>query len=383
MRFQNRLRTLCHWARNLGLLAGLGLLLCNASCGEDTEENHEIATLAGHRAAVRTVAFSPDGATLASGSDDTLVQLWDMTTLPNNVCNRPGSCSFVGVIGKAAHSPLLPLQGAVGAVAFSSDGSELAVGLAGHGTGRITIYSRAAGTESARLEGFNHEVQSLAYSPDGVFLAGGSGSSAPGALGELVLWEAATKKERWRVPAGHLGGISGLVFSPDGQRLATFGEDRFVHFWNTTNGQKVTSLSDFDAPPTALAFDAKYEVIAVASHATPDGPVIDLFRAADLKRLIRFKSSDSATRALLFLADKNTGTILAYSADNGMLYFYRLGSVAENEINPVFITRYYGHNGRINGLVASPLRKMLASAGDDGNVILWNVAGVFPSEESP
>ncbi|KAK5651140.1 hypothetical protein OQA88_13234 [Cercophora sp. LCS_1] len=109
-------------------------------------------TLEGHRDSVRAVAFSPDGKTLASGSDDRTIRLWDTAT--------------------GTHQQTLEgHSGSVWAVAFSPDGKTLA---SGSDDETIRLWDAATGTHQQTLQGHSGHVTAVAFSPDGKTLASGA-----------------------------------------------------------------------------------------------------------------------------------------------------------------------------------------------------------------
>jgi hypothetical protein len=133
-------------------------------CVWDAATGTMIRTLQGQSGAVRSVAFSPDGRTLASGSGDKTIVLWDM-----------GS--------GASRGTLQGQSGAVRSVAFSPDGRTLA---SGSGDNTIGLWDVGSGASRGTLQGQSGAVRSVAFSPDGRTLASGSDD------GTIRLWDVAT-----------------------------------------------------------------------------------------------------------------------------------------------------------------------------------------------
>src|SRR5262249_21750962 len=138
------LATLTRRLGSLLLLAAIAAAL--QSCG------NERATLRGHSLALASVAYSPDGKYLATGSYDRAAKVWDMNT------NRE-------LITLKGH------QAAVEAVAFSPDGTRLATGSY---DGTVKLWDWAVGKEVATFKGHTNMIRSLAYSPDSRTIASGS-----------------------------------------------------------------------------------------------------------------------------------------------------------------------------------------------------------------
>ena len=125
------------------------------------------ATLTGATDSVGSVAFSPDGTKLASGSRDHKVQLWDVVT-------RRLTATFRGD------------RGPVNSVAFSPDGNTLATGNGDWRTdGTVQLWEVTTGQLISTLTGHTDEVSSVAFSPDGTTLASGSED------GIVLLWNLA------------------------------------------------------------------------------------------------------------------------------------------------------------------------------------------------
>ena len=147
-----------------------------ASCSEEPvgpQVGRLRATLDEHESTVTSVAFSPDGTTLASASFDSTIRLWEMIS-PQLAFNR-NQDSLLGGGG-----PLRGHKGAVWSVSFSPDGNFLA---SGSDDETIRLWEVGTGQHSGTLTGHTDWVRSVAFSPDGTTLASGSDD------GTIRLWD--------------------------------------------------------------------------------------------------------------------------------------------------------------------------------------------------
>ena len=155
----------------------------------DAHTGAEVALLTGHTDWVSSVSFSPDGLTLASGSWDNTVRLWEVASGQEKAVLE-GHTDWVR------------------SVSFSPDGTTLASG--GSGDGTVRLWEVASGQEKAVLEGHTWATTSVSFSPDGLTLASGSGD------GTILLWDmtpytdALTAVVEARVLGGDVEGLSGL-----------------------------------------------------------------------------------------------------------------------------------------------------------------------------
>ena len=173
----------------------------------DADSGALLATLTGHKGAVFSVGFSPDGVRLVSGSHDRTLRLWDA----------------------ASGTPLAAPRGHgiwVFSVGFSPDGARL---VSGGDDGTVRLWDAASGAPLATLRGHDDWVLSVGFSPDGARLVSGSRD------GTLRLWDAASGALLASL-TGHLGTVNSVGFSPDGRRLVSGGDDGTVRLWDATIG---------------------------------------------------------------------------------------------------------------------------------------------------
>ncbi len=150
-------------------------------------------TLKGHFGAARLVAFSPEGKTALTGSDDGKARLWDASA-GKQIQVLKGHINYVT------------------SVAFSSDGK---TALTRSDDGKARLWDTSTGKQIHVLKGHISYVTSVVFSPDGKTVLIGSGDSI------ARLWNVATGKEI-HILKGHMGPFWSVAFSPDGKRTYWF-----------------------------------------------------------------------------------------------------------------------------------------------------------------
>ena len=185
--------------------------------------------LTGHDGTVLSLAFSPDGKTLASGGSDTAIILWDVDG------RHPDG------------APLTGQTAAVQSLVFSPDHKTLA---SGGLDGAIVLWDvRTGSTLGVPLTGHTSSVQSLAFSPDGLTLASGSRDTT------VILWDVVDRQPRGRPLADHTSGVLSMAFSPDGTMLASGSDDRTVILRDVATRQPLSRpLADHASAVVGLGF---------------------------------------------------------------------------------------------------------------------------------
>ena len=207
-------------------------------------------TLAGHTDTVYSVAFSPDGETLASGSEDSTIILWNMTTGEHIKTLARPTGPFVGPTDTlAGHTDT------VYSVAFSPDGATLASGSADN---TIILWDATTGQYKETLIGHKRAVYSVAFSPDGATLASGSWDRT------IILWDTATWKYKHTL-VGHEKVVYCVAFSPDGQILASGGADKAIILWDTTTGKRIETFIKHRKAIYGVAFSPDGQTLVTGS----------------------------------------------------------------------------------------------------------------------
>lgn len=183
--------------------------------------------LTGHADAVYSVAFSPDGKRIATGSFDRSVKVWDAAT----------GKEVRTFAGKAGH------QNLVTAVAFSPDGSSIASA----GTDNFArIWDVPTGKPQAEFD-LTAGGTKAASSPDGKLYAVGA------ADGSVKVFTAADNKLSQTLSPGNTGAVVGLGFNANGQTLYSIAADNVLRYWNTADGKALGAIGATTGSVTAFA----------------------------------------------------------------------------------------------------------------------------------
>jgi WD40 repeat protein len=183
----------------------------------DAATGKELRAFQGHEAFVESVAFSPDGARVLTGSG------------PNEGLRAKSKNNTARLWDAATGKEIRAFKGHehwVTSVAFSPDGGRA---LTGSKDGTVRLWDAATGKELRAFKG-----PSVAFSPDAKLVLTGSED------GTVRLWDAATGEEL-RAFKGHEGSVVSVAFSPDGTRVLTGSQDKTARLWDISAIQRAAS----------------------------------------------------------------------------------------------------------------------------------------------
>jgi WD40 repeat protein len=286
-------------------------------------------TLQGHSGTVMSVAVSPDGKTIVSGSDDKTVRVWDALT------------------GTA----LLTLQGhrdSVWSVAVSPDGKTIVSG--DWGTS-VWVWDALSGAAILTLEGHSGIVTSVAVSPDGKTIVSGSDDKT------VRVWDAVTGVALLTLQ-GHRLSVRSVAVSPDGKTIISGSADGTVRVWDALTGAALLTLQGHQNSVNCVAVN-------------PDGKAIISGSADDTVRVW-----DALTGAALLTLQGHRYTVVsvAVSPDGKTIVSGDWGTSVWvwDALSGAAILTLEGHSGIVTSVAVSPDGKTIVSGSDDKTVRVWD-----------
>jgi WD40 repeat protein len=303
--------------------------------------NPQLSTfLRGHAAPVSSVAFTRDGARLASASADGDLALWDVGA------RQPLQHFSSGEDG--------PLPG----LAFSPDRRTLAFS----SRDKIILWDVSSNRRiEPPLAGHGRSVSSVVFSPSGLLLASASED------GSIILWDVAAKQPIGSPLTGHGAGVLSVAFSEDGEMLASGARDNAVILWEADTGRRLgTALVGHTEPVKSVAFSPDGKALASGSE---DGKLRlwDVASGQPLREPL--VGHTDQVRNVAFSPD---GKTVASAGRDSRIILWDAGS-GQPIGEPLT-----GHTRGVSGLAFNADGRTLVTGSEDGTVILWDVAAGRP-----
>ncbi len=289
-------------------------------------------TLPGNAGPVWSVAFSPDGHTLAMAQDSGTVKLWDPAT---------------GAVKTTIHAHK---KFPVWSVAFSFKGRYMATG---SDEGNAKIWDTATWSEARALKNIG-SVRPLAFSAQSPKLVIGSRD------GSVRIWDCVRRHPDPVVTEGHEGVVMAVAFSGDGKMVASASGDGTVKLWNAETGREQVSLQGNGGGVYGLAISPDGKKVAAGGWDHD----IRVWDTASGNLLATFKGHSQDVWSVAFAPD---GQTLASGSGDRTVKLWDVDTGRE-------LVTFAGHGGTVYCVAFSPDGQTVASGSRDGSVKLWDVS---------
>jgi eukaryotic-like serine/threonine-protein kinase len=285
-------------------------------------------TCRGYAAGVLAVAWSPDGTQIASGSDDSKVQVWNAAT----------------------GEPLFTYRGhssAVYAVTWSRDGISI---ISGSADKTVQVWEPATGQLFSTYRGHSSSVLAVAESPNESRIASGSADQT------IQVWETTTG-QLFSTYYGHANAVNTVTWSPNGTLIASGSDDRTVQVWEAATGRLLHTYSGHGDLVNTVAWSPDGRYIASGS----DDNTVQVWEATTGRPLHIYRGHSSIVYAVAWSPD---GATIASGSDDNTIQVW---NVATGRLLHI----YKGHTNGVYAVAWSPDGTRIASGSWDKTVQVW------------
>jgi small GTP-binding protein len=295
----------------------------------DIDKGQCLQVFEGHTDSITSVAFSPDGNRIISGSRDRTIRLWDVTKGQHLQVFKDHTYSITSV-------------------AFSPDGKRI---ISGSYDKTIRLWDVTKGECLRVFEGHTDCIYSVAFSPDGKRIISGSYDKT------IRLWDV-TKGECLRVFEGHTDCIYSVAFSPDGKRIISGSRDKTIRLWDVTKGECLRVFEGHSNGATSVAFSPDGKQMISGSY----DKTIRLWDVTKGECLRVFEGHTDCIQTVAFSPD---GKQMISGSDERTI---RLWDLTRGQCLRVF----EGHTDNVTSVALSLNRKQMISGSYDKTIRLWD-----------
>ena len=296
----------------------------------DAQTGEPIDLLTTHTGPVNAIAFSPDGNTFATASDDNTARVWDahIGQLKDNFFELPGDADALDI---------------------SADGKVIAIGC--HNS--IHLFDFHEGWQISRLTRHTEQVYSVTFSPDGKLLA----SIAESGDDAILLWDAKTGNLLRAITEET--DIDSIAFSPDSSTLASATWDGAIHLWDVTTPKllKIFETESWMDNGNAIEFSPDGRTLACGFN----GDAVCFWEVATGKLQKTIEHEDS----VVSISYSPDGSVLASAMENGTIQFWDVSTSKLLKTIPSRIPQF-------PSVVCSPNGNIFAS-GNGNDIRFWNL----------
>jgi len=312
----------------------------------DANTREPKGTLTGHSNAITSIAFSPDGKTLATGSLDETVRLWDLSTGTSKEVPYPFSNSDKSIPEDKK------ISRAVRSIAFARNGlmaigwGDESVEIVREDGSLATVLDKApppSSDDKRSAEDKRPPVLSVAFSPDGTKLVSKS-------LGKPVkLWNVSTEQKEELLKSKR---VLSVAFSPDGKTIAAGTPNGMVRLWDTESGKETACLARRLARGLARRINASQELTETSNSPDDDSnsPGDDSYRGSPI----------------LSLTFRDNDTLITGNADASLRLWNRKTLKEELVLK--------GHFKEVSSIALSPDGKTVVTGSADATAKLWDIS---------
>ncbi len=319
--------------RRIGI-TGIGIMVTVAVALSGTAEAAAILTFTGHTGSVSSVAFSPDGSRVLTGSIYDPAKLWNTAT---------------GALIRNFTPDL-----SVNSVAYSPDGTEV---LTASGANTAKLWNAGTGALIRTLAPAP-DVTSVAFSPDGTWVLNGSYDKT------AKLWDAATGAVV-NTFTGHTGAVTSVAFSPDGTEALTGSWDKTAKLWDTTTGALIRTFTGHTGSLSSVTFSPNGSKVLTGAGAPDNSAKLWNASTGDLIQTFNVSSDLSS---------------VAYSPDGTKVLTGSVDKTAKlwDAATGALLLTLTGHTEAVNSVAFSPDGTKALTGSGDKTAKLWAIMVPVP-----